>query len=186
MNANVKAGGRVNFNSVRFNCPNAQILISVANNGYTTSDIVALSLQGAFWPKTSSGSPIVLWTQKKSQARVIDKLYLEGFDNGAGGTYSMDSTPLVGGWRSSGSVTLTTSTSAPNVYQGIYFTTKAPKPPTVLSFFPAGVSGSKVCVAYQGTPSEIAITLGLMTVDRSNFTSATSAIVNYAAALDEC
>lgn len=186
MNAYTTRGGRINLNNVKFECPNASILFSIGNNGYTTAEKVILTMEGASWRSSTVANPVVIATQKKAQTRCLDELYLHGFINDAGGGYSMDSDPLVAGWRSAGQLSLSTSTSVTYAVGTAIFTTRAPKAPHVISFFPEGVVGGVACDAFQGGSTTQGLTLGLKTSAGANFAAATSAIVKYLAALDEC
>lgn len=180
-------GGRINLNNVKFKVPDARILFSMSNQGYTTAEKISLSLQGASWEKTGASSPLVVWTQKKSGSRVLDQLYLHGFNNGPNATYSLDSLPLVSGWRASGKVSLTTSTSVNNVSGSAVFPKVAPKAPVVTPTLPDAMVGGEACVTFQGSAVTNNVTLGLQTVNPAhNFGSAITVVVHYSAALDEC
>jgi hypothetical protein len=186
MNAYTTRGGMINFNNVKFNCPDASILISMSNNGFTTSEKVIMSLAGASWRSTNGTSPVVLFTLKRSQSRCLDELHLDGFINRAGAGYSMDSPPLVGGWRARGALQLSTLTSVNNVSDIVTFPFKAPKAPKIIAWLPEGTIAGEPVVGFIGSPTTNGASIGIVTATKANFPSGTTVTLNYDAALDEC
>jgi hypothetical protein len=183
--ANTTRGGRINLNNVKFNCPSARILVTMQNNGFTTSETMSLSLEGASWPSTNASSPLVVYTDKGSQSRVIDQLSLTGFMNGAKGAYSMNSTPLVAGWRQRGTANVTPSTSSNSVSQSISWLMPAPKPPIVQVWCADGASAGEPVIGFSGSPTTTTCTVGLITATKANFPSVAALVLSIDASLDE-
>lgn len=181
LTAFTKFGGVIDFSGIEFDCPNSQILIVIQNNAAAPVGPMIIDLSGAKWLRsaiTPSYSVIV----SKLGGNNFDQVLMDGFVNGPNAPYSIGAATKIRGWRQSGRLTLSPSTSASVITNTA--TINAPKAPNVFSSCPVLVGGSRAS-SYVGNVSATSVEVGAATIDGNNFASSSASYVNWDASIDD-
>lgn len=182
---NTTAGGKINLDGVRFICPNARIPVVIANRGCTATEEIVVSMRGATWDSTVAASPLFLLLEYFS-GKQIEKVDVDGVVNGPSASWSIASGTKVRGWRESGAVTLTPTTSEAQATQAITFVQPCPKStPRTSAMVSGSVLGGVRAIGYTTGVSATGMTVAGGTYNGGLFTSTSAASVEWLAALDE-
>jgi hypothetical protein len=182
---NTLYGGVLDFSDVVFDCPLNTRLMTVQNYGANPSNPIILDVRGAKWLRSATTPSQSIIVSIQSGSRGVDYALMEGFINGPNAPYAMVAgVGKVRGWRRTGSVTLTPSTSASVATSTASI--NAPKKPNVsLSDSPVTMGGARAYAYVDSSTTATSVVIGMATCDGNSFPSSAGGTLGFTASLDE-